>query len=158
MSDPTIRLLEAAQTIAHEVATNFIAGGGRVLVDGDEISPEDVSSPSGALGPLLLWAGDYTRGQGVRFAWSSYARDERALAGYRPLNIQMSQGAGDESKDASAETILAFSHFLRKVCFNLDNHLEVDLTPVCDSFRAWCQLYAENHPEAPAANSTRSPD
>lgn len=158
MNDPTIRLLEAAQTIAHEVAANFIAGGGRVLADGDEISPEDVSSPSGALGPLLLWAGDFTRGQGVRFASSNYMRDERALAGYRPLNIMMSQASGEESKDTSAETILAFSHFLRKVCFNLDNHPEVDLTPVCASFRAWCEVNVVNQPDTPRAGATRSPD
>jgi hypothetical protein len=159
MQNPTTLLLEAAQNIAHEAAAIFVAGGGRVLIDGDELTPEQVASPDGALGPLLLWAGDFTRGQGVRFASSRFVRDERALAGYRAEGIEMAAQSADETaKDTSAETILAFSHFLRKVCFDLDHHPEVDLTPVCESFRAWCETNVVDQAISPEASQNRTPD
>jgi hypothetical protein len=158
MENPTTLLLEAAQDIAYEAAAIFVAGGGRMLRDGDELTPEQVASPDGALGPLLLWAGDFTRGQGVRFATSNFVRDEKTLAGYRPRDIAMTQIPGEASKDASAETILAFSHFLRKVCFNLDHHPEVDLTPVFESFRNWCEANVADQLDGPDVAETRTPD
>ncbi|TKC90168.1 hypothetical protein FAZ69_08445 [Trinickia terrae] len=156
MDDPTTLLLEAARDIAQEVAAIFVAGGGRMLVDGEVLTPEQVASPAGALGPLLLWAGDFTRGQGVRFASSNFVRDERALAGFRPRDIVIAQVSGDASKDTSAETILAFSHFLRKVCFNLDHHPEIDLTPVCESFRRWCEANVVSQADGQRGGETRA--
>jgi hypothetical protein len=135
-------MLLAAQRIAQAVAAEYVAGGGRVHAYTQELTPERLASPEGALGPLIWLTGDFFRGAMVPFSIATYERYDDALAGYRPREVLVRE----DQKESSSLTILAFADFLRKELLDLEKTREVDLTPVCDNFRMWCEL---NYPAEP---------
>jgi len=143
-------LLKGLASIAQRTASDFIERGGRIIVGDEELTPEDVASTLGGLGPLLWMTVEFANDYGLKFPFATYEEATNALAGYRVREVVL----GDLSASMALYT---FSDFMRKELMSEQAVvIELDLTTLFANFNEWCRTHLSTHPAKP--NPGSSPD
>ena len=143
--DRRVPLINGLQALAARVASEFVQRGGRLLNNGEPLSPELLASPAGGLGPLLWMVREYADDYDLPFTGLRFYRNEDALSGFALSEVVA-------SKDWAPMVLYTFNDFLRHE-MAAENLEEVDLGPLFENFREWGQAQGASPEIAPAQHS-----